>query len=86
MENEIMFDRWLVIDGSHGVEIFPLSYVSEEEAKEKYPGEIWEAAVVEGYGARLSMSGYMDCTDWVGPFATEDEAEEYLDEEYDDDE
>ena len=27
-----------------------------------------------GYYARLSASGYMDCTEWSGPFETEEEA------------
>ena len=31
-----------------------------------------------GYYARLSASGYMDCTDWSGPFETSDEAYENL--------
>jgi hypothetical protein len=31
-----------------------------------------------GYYARLSASGYLDCTDWMGPFETEDEALESL--------
>ncbi len=39
---------------------------------------------VEGYGARLSAPGYMDCTEWC-VFATEKEAREYLAEMYDDD-
>ena len=35
-----------------------------------------------GYGARLSASGYMDCTDWA-VFATVSEAHAYLAEHYD---
>jgi hypothetical protein len=27
-----------------------------------------------GFYARLSAPGYMDCTDWSGPFETEEEA------------
>lgn len=27
-----------------------------------------------GFYARLSASGYLDCTDWSGPFKTENEA------------
>ena len=37
---------------------------------------------VEGYGARLSAPGYMDCTEWT-VFETREEAEEFLREEYD---
>lgn len=41
--------------------------------------ESWEN--IEGYGARLSASGYTDCTEWA-VFDTEKEAEEYLEEMY----
>ena len=32
----------------------------------------------DGVYARLSASGYLDCTDWFGPFETIDEAVAYL--------
>lgn len=41
--------------------------------------------VSEGYGARLSAPGFMDCTEWT-VFKTEKEAEDYLEETYGDDE
>ena len=37
-----------------------------------------------GYYARLSAPGYLDCTDWLGPFGTSDEAYEELAETYGD--
>ncbi|MFO0964631.1 MAG: hypothetical protein U0793_03460 [Gemmataceae bacterium] len=39
----------------------------------------------DGWGARFSAPGYMDCTEW-SVFDTEREAREYLDETYGDDE
>lgn len=39
----------------------------------------WE--VIEGYGARLSAPGYLDCTEW-SVHDTEKEAEDYLEEMY----
>jgi len=33
---------------------------------------------ITGYFARLSAPGYLDCTDWEGPFATEGEARAYI--------
>lgn len=39
--------------------------------------EIAEISLVDGWGARLSMPGYMDATDW-GVFETQDEAMQYL--------
>jgi len=45
--------------------------------------ETWEN--VKGYGARLSAPGYLDCTAW-DVFETEQEAREYLEEMYPEDE
>lgn len=55
-------------------------YLTEEEAREYYfepciadggdPGEKPEA----GWYGRLSAPGYLDCTDWMGPFKTAEEA------------
>lgn len=39
-----------------------------------------------GWYARLSAPGYLDCTDWSGPFKTEEEALQYVMELYDVDE
>lgn len=30
--------------------------------------ECWEIEQVNGYAGRLSAPGYLDCTDWIGPF------------------
>lgn len=43
--------------------------------------ETWEN--IQGYGARLSAPGYLDCTEWA-VFSTIAEAERYLDETYED--
>lgn len=36
-----------------------------------------------GWWCRLSADGYMDCTEWSGPFDTEEEAREHIKEQYD---
>lgn len=36
-----------------------------------------------GYFARLTAPGYMDCTDWAGPYDTLEEARAYILETYD---
>jgi hypothetical protein len=43
----------------------------------------WET--VQGFGARLSAPGYMDCTDWA-VFSTAEKAEQYLAENFEDEE
>jgi hypothetical protein len=44
--------------------------------------KFYEISEVKGYGARLSASGYMDCTDWTVHSSVAD-AKEYLVETYD---
>ena len=39
-----------------------------------------------GWFARLSAPGYLDCTDWSGPFDSKEEARDYLSRTYGDDE
>lgn len=43
--------------------------------------QAWEN--IQGYGARLSAPGYLDCTEWM-VFDTKEKAEEYLREWYHD--
>lgn len=50
-----------------------------------YEGQVWSVSVRQGYGARLSAPGYMDCTEWA-VFDTPEEAEKYLEEMYGEDE
>ena len=57
--------EWHMIDGSHGTEYYPANYISMDKAKERYPGDIWEFETVSGFGCRLSMPGYLDCTEWA---------------------
>lgn len=44
------------------------AFLTGREAKE------YGAGTRKGWYARLSASGYMDCTDWMGPYSSEDEA------------
>ena len=37
--------------------------------------------IIQGYGARLSAPGYMDCTEWT-VFPSKKQAQDYLNEEY----
>lgn len=47
-------------------------------------GEPQEWTNIQGYGARLSAPGYMDCTEWT-VFDSPEEAKSYLEEYYGDD-
>jgi|SRR5882672_1697890 len=48
-------------------------------------GHVQSWTNIEGYGARLSAPGYLDCTEWT-VFDTAEQAEKYLEETYGDDE
>lgn len=47
--------------------------------------DVLTVQLVEGWGARMSAPGYLDCTEWT-VFATEDEANEHLDDVFGEDE
>lgn len=58
-----------------------IAYLSEQDAIE-YTGD---DEAEPGYYGRLSAPGYLDCTDWTGPFNSPEEALEGLYDLYGDD-
>ncbi len=65
--------------------IFDLDGAGGDVSREIDAEEIEDGpTAAPGWYARLSASGYMDCTDWNGPFKTREEAEAFLVETYDD--
>jgi len=91
METETMFGEWIVIDGVYGVSVYPEDYFSEGEALADYLGtdrlaenirKVHECETIIGWAARLSMPGYLDCTEWVGPFISEQAAADHIYETY----
>ena len=94
MEQQIWYTRWIEIDGNFGINYLPFDHVfnannktlspTKQEMLDWYEGDkIDHIRILDGYGARLSMPGYLDATDWT-VFATKEEAEQYLIETYDD--
>ena len=63
-------------------------YPGNEDAAKAYGVDPEDVETIFGWGARYSAPGYMDCTDWVGVYETEEEAVEECREIYggDDDE
>lgn len=49
--------------------------------REFFMDDPYSVELVDGWGARMSAPGYMDCTDWC-VFPTKEEAEEYLKDYY----
>jgi len=100
MQPEITFEPFEIIETNQGTVIVPAGTLSTNEIlellnEETDPlhcltdlGQAKEAGIYEvkeGWFARLSAPGYLDCTDWDGPFKTEQEAKEYLIDIYGDD-
>ena len=92
MEPQIEFGEWVRIETRMGDTVVPLDVCDDlqHEAVLQFTechdvNDILDVKVAEGWGARLSAPGYMDCTEWA-VFQTESEAIEYLEEMYGDDE
>ncbi len=90
---------WYEIDGDVGVEFVPFDLVGEVDLDEfddysnhPIPAQLTDYVetsqatrieVVEGFGARMSAPGYLDCTCWCVYHSIE-EAEDHLEEMYGD--
>ncbi len=97
MEPQIVFGRWVQVEGNIGTEFIEADVVGEIEP---YQGpaiptpdsladycentKVTEIKVIEGWGARFSAPGYLDRTDWC-VFQSEEEAQEFLDQQQEED-
>ena len=79
----------MLVDTSEGTYFVPTDLVEGAENREQIleilgiQSEVYEMDIISGYGARLSMPGYLDCTEWtVHP--SQLEAQLYLQETYED--
>ena len=82
MRKELVLDNWLAVETNIGTEYIPADICAPnaEGIRDFVQGNIIDSVVhVRGYGARLSMPGYMDCTEWI-VFPTKSQAEAYLEE------
>ena len=87
MVKQVIYDRWAEIDTSHGIVWVPFDLVCAGKGKtttltakdvaDFIDGDFVSCRIVDGYGARFSMPGYLDATEWT-VFATEDEAHDHL--------
>jgi hypothetical protein len=81
--------EWYVIETNQGTWFVPKDDIGEvtelADLKDYVEGTPESFTTREGYGARLSAPGYLDCTEW-SVFDTPEQAEEYLDEYYPEDE
>ena len=76
-------DTFWQVETDCGTESVPAGICDASGLADYLEGEQLEPAEsVTGFFARLSAPGYMDRTPWCGPFGTEAEAADYLEETY----
>ena len=88
MQPEIYKDRAYIVETTHGTGVVPWKLVGNvkemdylEDYLEGAPYDDQELVIKEGYLARMSAPGYLDCTEW-SIHDTEEEALAYLEEMY----
>ena len=85
MVPQVCHMKMLHVETDIGTEYIPADLVGEEHTHEDLleyceGSEVFEVSWEEGFYCREHAPGYLDCTEWVGPFATEEEAvTEYCD-------
>lgn len=84
MQRQVIKDSFYRANDHHGeTQMIPSDVFTEEQFRTEYDiPEDTEIETVTGFFCRLSAPGYMDCTDWSGPYATDAAANEALTEMY----
>lgn len=99
MEPETYKGAMWGVDSAHGIELVPCDLIGDTltgdtlakaTALRDYitpqPADVWSVKLVRGWFARLSAPGYLDATEWSGPFRSERAALRFLREMYGEDE
>ena len=87
MERQVTGKKlWWEVETTHGAVFLPVDLIGKEPADsdafaDYCDGRVLSWAQREGFGARLSAPGYLDCTEWT-VFDTAEEAQAYLEETY----
>lgn len=78
---------WYRVETTHRTELVPGDLVGNEptlaDFRDYVEGAPQSFEPVSGYFARLSAPGYLDATEWSGPFDTLEEAQADLRDTYD---
>ena len=86
------FTRWFEITGNEGITFVEMDTVYPDRNQRSFDppksdvlpfyngSEIRSTRIVDGYGARFSAPGYLDCTEWT-VFETKEQAQSFLKEE-----
>lgn len=79
MRPETWYGGMWICEDTHGEgSVFPEDVFSQEQAAEQCGVEPEDVSYEKGWWARLSAPGYMDQTEWSGPFKTQKLALDYL--------
>jgi len=82
MVNAIEYGIFYVGETTEGTVILhPDVFEIEREHYQLLNGKRWRKE--PGWYGQLSASGYLDCTEWSGPYSSEQEADEALNDMYD---
>ena len=82
MVNAVEYDTFHIGETIEGTAILhPDVFEIEKEHYQLLQGEQWHKQ--PGWYGRLSAPGYLDCTDWSGPYQSEQEADDALNGMYD---
>lgn len=71
---------------TEGIVSVPAEYFSAAQFAHDNGMDVDDVETITGWFARLSAPGYMDCTEWQGPYEDESSAYAGLAESYGDDE
>ena len=85
MSPEVVKGFWWECETNFGTEWLPADVASDEDELLDYieGSELFECEKIEGFGARLSANGYLDCTEW-SVYETEEDAWQGLLDNYED--
>jgi hypothetical protein len=77
MEPEIIECEYFEVETTNGTWFVPCDVTNERNLADYVEGEIYSVERHEGWIGRLSMPGYLDCTEWCS-YNNEEEAKEDL--------
>ena len=84
LQDDIQEGWWLTVEYKTGeVTVFAIDdkpFLSLSPIQDEHLDTVSEMKMSQGWGARLSAPGYLDCTDWLGPYESIEQATEALDE------
>lgn len=88
MQKQIVHGKFVEVESSDGSTFQPIEYFDASEITMTLNDDQDQVTLTlhVGFFGRMSAPGYLDCTDWSGPFETEEECMSELVDMYGDEE